>query len=157
MNSAKEIASALGRTMRGPMWHGPSVLEALGGLTAERAGAHPISNAHSAWELVLHIAAWAEIAHARLHGTPWLEPTDAEDFPAPDHHGGASAWSAATQRAVTAYESLANAVRLLPTESLDALVDGPDYTRATMLRGVIEHGVYHAGQIVLLRKVTERV
>lgn len=152
MESPKGIASRLKRTMHGPMWHGPSVLEAIGDLSAADAAAHPIPHAHSAWELVLHIAAWAEIALARLEGTPWNDPTPDEDWPPVAKRRGKREWTAAQRRADVAYAKLAAAVRALPAESLDDLVPGHEYTKAVMVHGVVEHGVYHAGQIVLLRK-----
>jgi len=31
-------------------------------------------------------------------------------------------------------------------------VAGLDYTVATLLRGVVEHGTYHGGQIALLKR-----
>jgi uncharacterized damage-inducible protein DinB len=156
MDSPKGIASRLRRTMHGPMWHGPSVLEAIGELSAVTARSYPIRGAHSVWELVLHIAAWAEIPLARLDGTPWLTPATHEDFPpvpaAADAGAGASEWTAAKQRAILAYDTLADRVKELTPAQLDGLVVGQDYSIATMLNGVVEHGVYHAGQILLLRR-----
>lgn len=40
----------------GPAWHGPSVLESIAGLTPGAAHAHPVTGAHSAWQLLLHLA-----------------------------------------------------------------------------------------------------
>lgn len=127
----------------------------MGDLPAGRAAESPIDGAHSVWELVLHIAAWAEIAHARLQGTPWRDPSNAEDFPPPTR-GEVGAWSRDIARAVGAYESLAAAVEALSADALDELVIGQPYSRAEMLHGVVEHGVYHAGQIVLLRRCMAR-
>lgn len=135
------------------MWHGPVLDEALADVTAVLAMEHLVPDAHSIWELVLHIAAWAEIAHARLQGTPWVEPTIDEDWPPVPARGGAAAWNSAKTRATKAYEALADAVAPMSAESLRERVTGQQYTRATMLHGVIEHGVYHIGQIMLLRKV----
>ena len=138
------------------MWHGPSVCEAVGDLTATQAASYPIHNAHSAWELTLHIAAWAEIAQARVCGTPWRTPSDVEDFPIPDASGGVGAWTAAQQRAIVAYASLATEVMSRQAASLDDLVIEQTYTGVEMLYGVVEHGVYHAGQIILLRRLIQR-
>ncbi len=52
----ERLESQLKRSFEGPAWHGPSVLEALEGLTPEAAQAHPVPGAHSVWELVLHLA-----------------------------------------------------------------------------------------------------
>lgn len=137
------------------MWHGPSVCEAVGDLTATHAASYPVQHAHSVWELTLHIAAWAEIVRARLCGTPWRTPSDVEDFPLPDATGGVEAWMAAQQRAIVAYESLATEVMSRPAASLDDLVIHQTYTAVEMLHGVVEHGVYHAGQIILLRRIIQ--
>jgi hypothetical protein len=45
----------LRRCFEGEAWHGPAVLEALHGVSAEEAGAHPVPGAHSIWELTLHL------------------------------------------------------------------------------------------------------
>ena len=156
MSVPRQIANRLKRTMHGPMWHGPSVCEAVNDLVATQAALHPIPNAHSVWELTLHIAAWAEIAQARLCGTPWRTPSDVEDFPLPDVTGDVGAWAAAQQRAIVAYESLATEVMSRQTASLDDLVINQTYTGVEMLHGVVEHGVYHAGQIILLRRLMQR-
>jgi uncharacterized damage-inducible protein DinB len=133
------------------MWHGPSVLEAIGDLSAADAAAHPIPHAHSAWEQY-SISRRGLRSHWRGEGTPWNDPTPDEDWPPVAKRRGKREWTAAQRRADVAYAKLAAAVRALPAESLDDLVPGHEYTKAVMVHGVVEHGVYHAGQIVLLRK-----
>ncbi len=138
--------------MHGPMWHGPCLAEALRDVEPVDAAAFPVPGAHSMWELVLHIGAWAHIAHVRLGGEPWRDVADPDNFPLPSTRRGAREWRAAQKRAITAYESLATSVKRLSPDDLADLVSGHPYTRATMLHGVVEHGVYHVGQIVLLRR-----
>jgi hypothetical protein len=41
--------------MEGEAWQGPSVLEALEGVSAKQAATHPIAGAYSIRELVLHL------------------------------------------------------------------------------------------------------
>ncbi|PYQ46578.1 MAG: hypothetical protein DMF78_26090 [Acidobacteria bacterium] len=48
----ERLEAQLEAAFEGPAWHGPSVLEALDGVTAEGASAHPLTGAHSIWELV---------------------------------------------------------------------------------------------------------
>lgn len=145
------LASLLRRTVHGPMWHGPALLEALDGLDARDAERHPIAGAHSIWELVLHVAAWAEIAAQRLEGQARLEVSDAENFP-PIPRIDEESWHAAKARLTASYELLAEAVRALSAERLKERVVAHDYTVGTMLHGVVEHGTYHGGQMILLRR-----
>jgi uncharacterized damage-inducible protein DinB len=41
-------------------------------------------------------------------------------------------------------------------DQLDATVVGHEYTVREMLHGVVEHSVYHGGQIALLKKLVAR-
>ena len=59
---------------------GDSLFEILEGVTAERAAARPVANAHSIWELVLHIAAWDGVVRRRMTGVAVAELPDKKNF-----------------------------------------------------------------------------
>ena len=150
---AKRLARHIERTVIGPMWHGPALAQALEGVTHEQAGRRPVSQAHSIWEIVLHVSVWAEIARARLNGERTGDPAPEDDWPSAG--SGAKPWRLAVDRLGASYHELAAATRKLGDDSLDAKVANLDYTIGTMLRGVVEHGTYHGGQIMILRKALE--
>jgi uncharacterized damage-inducible protein DinB len=158
MSRATRLAKQIERTVTGPMWHGPALADVLDGVTHEHAAARPIPSAHSIWELVLHIAAWAEIAHARVHGESIGDPTPDQDWPPPPlsgadpNCGSDPVWRLAIERMRESYRRLAAAARELGDDQLDARVTGLEYSVDFLLRGVVEHGTYHGGQIALLRK-----
>jgi hypothetical protein len=64
------IADQLASAINGEAWYGDSLREILNGVTAEQAKAHPIPNAHSIWELVIHVEAWIKLFHGAMQGTP---------------------------------------------------------------------------------------
>jgi uncharacterized damage-inducible protein DinB len=144
------LAHQIERTVSGPMWHGPGLDELLTGVSAEQAAARPVKGAHTIWELVLHIAVWADIAHARLRGALG-DPTPKQDWPTPVDAGPGD-WRAAVARLHESYRSLAASVRGLDDAALAAPVAGQQYSASTMLHGVVEHGTYHGGQIALLKR-----
>jgi uncharacterized damage-inducible protein DinB len=133
------------------MWHGPALAQVLDGVTHEQAAAKPIAGAHSIWELVLHVAAWAEIARARVKGERLADPPHEEDWP-PVGATGPDEWRLAVERLTESHRALSAAVRELTDEILDARIGELEYTADVMLHGVIEHSTYHGGQIMLLRK-----
>ena len=47
MTTIERLVDQLKRSAEGDAWHGPSVREALDGVTAADAFAHPIAGAHS--------------------------------------------------------------------------------------------------------------
>ncbi|HEY7288837.1 MAG TPA: DinB family protein [Vicinamibacterales bacterium] len=148
------LANHIMRTVTGPTWHGPSLAQVLEGVTAKSASERPIPDAHTIWEIVLHVSVWAEIARARLHGDRMGDPTPQEDWPAVG--SGDADWKAALDRLEGSHRALAHAVRNLDEQTLAAKLAGLDYSASTLLRGVVEHGTYHGGQIALLAKALKR-
>ena len=153
MSETARIADQLGRAFNGEAWHGDSLFEILHGVTAAQAAARPIANAHTIWELVLHIAAWDGAVLRRMEGIP-ASLSDAENFP-PVADTNETAWRKALSETRRIHEQLINAVSAFPDSRLAAEVpgkDGPHETFYYMLHGVVQHGLYHAGQIALLKK-----
>ena len=155
MSEIQTIIDELKSIHDGDAWHGPSLKEILSGVTAERAAAKPLANAHSIWELATHIAGWEDVFLRRLAGQQMNEPEDG-DFP---HVTDASeeAWRRTLARFDDTHRSLVEAIAGLTDERLREIVPGKDYTVEYMLRGLVRHHVYHAGQIALLKKGFETV
>ena len=121
METGPRLSSHVERTVTGPMWHGPALSEVLEGVSAKDAAARPITGAHTIWELVLHITAWAEIARDRLQGNRTSGITDAENFPTPPAPTEAN-WSAAVAAMHAAYSALARDAGGLSEAQLKAKV-----------------------------------
>jgi uncharacterized damage-inducible protein DinB len=137
--------------LEGEAWHGPSVLEALADVSAEQASGHPIPNAHSIWELVLHIGSDYALVLRRLAGDG-RQLTAEEDWP-PCPPATAENWQEAVQALRLLNQQLREAVRAFPAERLDEpLVPEVPYTAYTQFIGVTQHNLYHAGQISLLKR-----
>jgi uncharacterized damage-inducible protein DinB len=148
------LEEQLGRALEGEAWHGPSVLEALDGVSAEQAGAHPIAGAHSIWELVLHLCGTYGLVLRRLGGDG-RQMTEAEDWPSVPAPSAAN-WRDSLRVLKQLNEELRQAVRSFPGERLDQpLVPEAPYTAYTQFIGVTQHNLYHAGQMVLLKKALE--
>jgi len=64
-----------------------------------------------------------------------------------------TAWIDAVRRRLEgAHEKLRGSIATLDPERLDQKVPGKPYSIYFMLDGVIQHNLYHAGQIALLKK-----
>jgi uncharacterized damage-inducible protein DinB len=150
MSEVARIGSQLKRAFEGEAWHGPSLKELLAGVNAEQAAARPFSGAHSIWEIVLHIAAWEGVVTRRLEGETALIKTE-EDWPTVND-ASETAWHDALARLESGHRQLRQALRTLTDADLDKLVAGQQYSVYFMLHGAIQHDLYHAGQIALLKK-----
>lgn len=146
--SPTALAEAIRTIATGDAWHGPSLRAAVEGLDAEAAAAHPIPGAHSIWELLLHVGAWAEIVGERVRGER-DEVTPERNFP-PVGPVSDDRWTLAVRTALERLDALARLLESLDPEDLRRREDWPAAT--IQVRGVAEHTAYHAGQIVLLRR-----
>ena len=81
MSEAARIADQLRCAFQGEAWHGPSVLELLSDVDAATAAAHPLPDAHSIWELVLHVAAWDEAVNLRIVANKPVSLKGDKNFP----------------------------------------------------------------------------
>ena len=149
--AAARLANHIKRTVTGPMWHGGALDQVLEGVTHDQAAARPIADAHTIWEIVLHVIAWAEIARARLRGERIADALPLEDWPPVTSTTDAD-WAIVLQRLSDSHRALAQDVRHLDEAAIDAPIQGLEYTASNLLHGVIEHGTYHGGQIALLKK-----
>ena len=153
MSEAVRIADQLRRSFHGQAWHGPAVLEPLADISAERAASRPLPNAHSIWELVLHISAWENVALRWLVGEiAELPHLAAEDDWPPVRETSASAWKQAADELAARHDRLVEFAARLSKRQLSEKVAGREYSLYFLLHGLAQHNLYHAGQIALLKK-----
>ncbi|MFZ0317654.1 MAG: DinB family protein [Candidatus Sulfotelmatobacter sp.] len=145
------IAEQLRRAFEGDAWHGPALLELLKDVDAATAAAKPSPDVHSIWELVLHIAVWDAASIRRLSGEK-TQPTGVDNFPIVPKPTEA-AWRRAVAAAKRTHDQLVKTVKALPESRLRERVPGKKYDFYFMLHGVVQHELYHAGQIAILKKI----
>ena len=150
MNQIKLIVDQLQRASSGEAWHGPSLKELLDGITAEQALARQLPGAHSIWELTMHIGVWMSAARRRMAGDS-AKLTLQEDWPMIDG-GSPAAWRQTLDALEQEHNQLKAAISSLPESSLQNVAPGKNHSLEFMLHGVIQHNLYHAGQIALLKK-----
>ena len=159
MTETERIRDQFQRAFDGQAWHGPSVLSLLEGVTAEQAAAHVIPGAHSIWELTLHIAAWEDACRRRLEGDP-AQLTDDENFP-PVSDTSEGAWENAKAKLIDVHRCLLDVIATTDDSRLDQpIMDSaeiPFSTAYVTLHGGVQHSLYHAGQIAILKKAIESV
>jgi len=144
------IAGQLRRAFEGDAWHGPALLELLQDVDAATAAGKPLPDVHSIWELVLHIAAWDAAASHRIGGEK-VQLTGTANFPLVPKPTEA-AWRKAVAHVKRTHDALVKMVATLPESRLRDRVPGKKYDFYFMLHGVVQHELYHAGQIAILKK-----
>jgi uncharacterized damage-inducible protein DinB len=162
MSEIDRIIDQLQREHEGDPWHGSPLRTLLAGMRAEVAAAHPIRRVHSVWEIVLHMTSWKNEVRRRLSGAPAGEPEEGDwpEVPAPTEE----AWTAAVARLEDAHKALVTAIQQLPEAKLFEPTNDPRNRETgsgvsyyVLLHGIVQHDVYHSGQIALVRKGAEEL
>ena len=150
MSETRRIADQLRRAFHGEAWHGPAVKEALAGVSARQAAARPLASAHTIWEITLHIAVWEDVVRRRLLGET-VAPSDAEDWPRAGE-GGERAWADLLARLEAGNRALHDVILAYDESRIDQPPANNRSAAYVLMQGAIQHDLYHAGQISLLKK-----
>lgn len=158
MTETERIVDQLRRIHDGDAWYGPSMADALRGVTAAQAAHRPISRAHTIWEIALHAASWNREVLRRLRTGVSRAPADG-DWPDPPAEATEEAWSAAVEALHASLRELIAGAERFPAERLDGVLGeqrdrplGSGVSFYVLLHGVVQHNAAHAAQISLLRK-----
>jgi uncharacterized damage-inducible protein DinB len=137
----------------GPSGFDVALMDSLQGVTAEMAVQKPAGSTHSIWELLLHIVNWEEISTRRLNGEfiKWERDTEM-DWPALSDRSEAR-WRELLARIDRSNANFVETVSKLTDAELATPTTGRKDTRHEMVLGMLQHSVYHAGQIVILKKL----
>jgi uncharacterized damage-inducible protein DinB len=149
-SAAARLADQLQRAFYGSAWHGPALMELLAGVPAAAAAARPLPEAHSIWELVLHIEAWDRVGLKRLQGKKALLRAQ-QNFP-PVPAPTEAAWRRTLESMEQTHQQLVATVARLSDSRLGDRVPGKAYDFYHLLHGIAQHELYHAGQIAILKK-----
>jgi uncharacterized damage-inducible protein DinB len=157
MTEIDRLLDELRRAHEGDAWHGSAAREVLDGVTAEEARARPIADAHTIWEIALHIIAWrGEVARRVREGFAAM-PAEG-DWPAVTVTDD-RVWRDVLARLDASHLDLLDAVARLPASKLDERVGtgrdaplGSGVSYNVTLHGIVQHDAYHLGQISLIKK-----
>jgi len=146
------IADQLRRAFDGDAWHGPSLRELLSEVKAAQASAHPLPGAHSIWELVLHIEVWTGAALRSIQGTPMPKIVGTTEDWRTVGDSSPEAWNKTVKNLFETKDQLAAAIEKFEDSRLTETVPGRKYDFYYLFHGIVQHSLYHAGQIALLKK-----
>jgi uncharacterized damage-inducible protein DinB len=145
MHQTQRIADAYrAATVKGA-WYGPSLAELLAQISPELATTTPVPGSHSISELLQHLLLWNERIRKTCDGNSlprWQPEKDWAEAPIP--------WNELVSRWSQSRELLEEKIRNLPSAELAKQVPGRDYPYETLLHGIVEHTIYHSGQIAML-------
>lgn len=151
------LTDELKKAYNGDAWHGNNVLNLLLLANPAKVFTHPIPNAHSLAEIVLHLTSWTNEVADRLKGLNAKEP-EKGDWPEPKEMSETE-WQiiledfkSANQKLITQLHTIKDDQWLVSINDKRNLELGTGVNNAQLINGLIQHHAYHSGQIALLLK-----
>lgn len=145
MSLTQQIADAYRAATLKEAWYGPSLAELIARTSPELGTTPPLPNAHSISTLLQHLLLWNErirLTSAERPMPKWEPEKEWVEPPIP--------WNELVARWSRSRDQLEERIRKFPVEGLSKTVPGRDYPYEFLLRGSVEHVIYHSGQIAMV-------
>jgi len=160
MTTSEKIINEFEKVLSGHPWYGSPVYNIINKVTFETAYEKPPGSVHNIAEIVLHMVAWTEEVMDRMNGLTAGAPTSG-DWPEtgmPDEQK----WQNYVNDLKLVNVNLLGLIRNFPEEQWNEPIDDkrgnqPVVTYEGLVWGLIQHHIYHTGQIALLKRIIQIV
>jgi uncharacterized damage-inducible protein DinB len=148
----EQYINQLKETWEGDPWFGRAGKQLLGEVD-EGIAFTKLNGQHSILELVWHMYTWKAFAVNRLqaNATEDLNYFESQDWRELDHSNTAL-WQEGLQKLEEAQTELLAVLQQLDDAALEQNVRERDYNNRKLIAGVIQHDIYHLGQIAFIVK-----
>jgi uncharacterized damage-inducible protein DinB len=135
-------------------WHGPNLRGSIRGLNAADAAWRPATNRHNIWEVVVHTAYWKYAVRRRiLSEKRGSFPLKGSNWFSRSIEMGSDGWGSDIALLEEMHRSLRSAVAGLDPRKLPDIPVGSKVDNLSIITGIANHDIYHAGQIQLLKRL----
>ena len=156
MTTSEKLQQELEKVLSGRPWYGTGIYATIAKISFEAAYEKPPGSVHKIAEIVLHMVAWTEEVMDRMNGMTAGVPTSG-DWPEtgkPDEQK----WQNYVDDLKLVNVNLIGIIQNFPEEQWGDLIDDqrgdrPVVTYEALINGLIQHHIYHAGQIALLNRI----
>lgn len=141
-------------TLSGQPWFGRGVFEILGEIDEAKADKKPNAESHSLLQLIWHMNTWAEFALGALENrtTEQLKEIEALDWRTLDPK--VHSWKKGIDQLTETHNKIIELLKQKIDDSfLSEVVPNRQYNFRFMLNGLLQHNIYHLGQIAYINKM----
>jgi DinB superfamily len=146
----EKIIENIDTIFRGDAWHGPSIMELLRSMPAEKATIkHPLSK-YTIAQYVFHLMAWREFVVQKLNNNFHYDLLTDEENWGTIEDVSLENWKNLVIQLQEKQKQLIEQLNQLDDAILNKRVAGLDYDFYKLLTGLAQHDTYHLGMIWVL-------
>ena len=151
-NELKMYAAQLNENFSGEPWFGRNIQVILKEINEDIASQKP-NGQHSMLELLYHMINWRLFTINRLEkSSATVKSFEENDWQVLDHQDK-SLWQKGIEQLNDTQQRLLNLINTMKDEDLQSPVHERDYENRTLINGIIQHDIYHLGQIAYIKKM----
>ena len=148
------IIKSFESTLSGQPWFGRAVYEILKEVDESKAGTKPNGTEHSMLDLVWHMNTWAEFVLGSLENrsSEDMKVIEANDWRNIDTK--VHTWEKGVDQLKTTHDKIIQILNQKEDDSfLSDIVPTRKFNFRFMLNGLIQHNIYHLGQVAYIKKM----
>ena len=155
---ADELQASLNKALAHDPWYGPSTYDVIDRVSFEAAYEKPSGSVHNIAGILLHMLGWTQEVAKRMDGQIAGDPAGG-DWPDPGPPD-ADKWERLKADFKLSNAALTNTIQNFPNDKWNEPISdyrfsdtGKGVSYKEMIEGLIQHHIYHSGQIALLNRI----
>jgi uncharacterized damage-inducible protein DinB len=152
----KEVQSIirnLQNVLNGEPWYGRPVYALLEDADDAVVYLKPENNSHSMIELLYHMLTWAEFTLKRIRKDKAMDMRVFEKLDWREIKPAEHTWENGLAELKKVHEQIIQELQTKNDDFLKEIVDYRNYNFRFLLNGLIQHNIYHAGQVAYVHKL----
>lgn len=148
----QSIITNLESVLNGQPWYGEAVMPMLRKIHPAVVYINP-EKSHAAIEIVYHMITWAEFTLSRVQKKQNYDLKTAEQMDWRTIDPKIHTWEKGLNEFEQLHQQLVAALQTMDDSFLSEMVDYREYNFRFLLNGLIQHNIYHLGQIAFLKNL----
>jgi uncharacterized damage-inducible protein DinB len=152
----KEIQSLLSQLQNvnsGKPWFGRAVYEILDEVDKKKTSIKPSNSEHSLTELLYHMITWADFTLKRIEKDKINDLAAAEELDWRTINPKVHTWKKGLAEFKAIHKKIIDLLKKKDDSFLQEKVDYRKYDFQFLLNGLVQHNIYHLGQVAYLNKL----
>jgi uncharacterized damage-inducible protein DinB len=149
----QSIIRNLQNTLGGEPWFGRAVYPIMEEVDVSKVYTRPKGTEHSLIELLYHMITWAEFTLSKIDKSSSLNLAASEEMDWREINPSVHTWQAGMDEFRKIHEQIIAVLQTKDDSFLSGIADERKYNFRFLLNGLIQHNIYHLGQIAYLNKL----
>lgn len=154
-NEIQSVIRRMETVNSGEPWFGRSVYSILEEVDPKKAHARPGNSEHSLADLLYHMITWADFTLKRIEKDKINDLAAAEKLDWRVISPRVHTWKKGLAELKTIHKKIITLLQKKDDDFLREIVDYRKYNFRFLINGMIEHNIYHLGQIAYLKKLLD--